>query len=120
MRTLGMGELEASVMDVVWTDDGWWTPGQVHDALAGQHPVAYTTVMTILVRLWKKGRLDRRRAGRAFSYHPFQTRQEYTASRLRELLASSKDRAGALVGFVDALDAKERAQLRRMLGERRR
>ena len=107
-------------MDVVWADDGWWTPRQVHGELSAGHPVAYTTVMTILVRLWKKGRLERRPEGRAYSYHPVQTRQQHAAARIQDLLASSDDRASALVGFVQALDAKERAQLRRLLAGRRR
>src|SRR5258708_20441407 len=61
-----MGELESAVMDVVWDRGGWLTPGEVHEVLAAERPLAYTTVMTILVRLWQKGRLRRQRDRRAY------------------------------------------------------
>jgi predicted transcriptional regulator len=48
------GELERAVMDVLWDQGGWLTPGEVHQRL-GDPVLAYTTVMTILVRLWRNG-----------------------------------------------------------------
>src|SRR5712691_566056 len=83
---LAMGELEAAVMDVLWDRGGWSTPGEVHLVLGRHHPVAYTTVMTILVRLWQKGRLERERDGRAFAYHPILSREEAAADSMQELL----------------------------------
>jgi len=110
-----MGELEAAVMDVLWERGGWLTPGEVHERLVRQPPLAYTTIMTILVRLWQKGRLERQRDGRAFAYSPTQTKAEYAASRMGEVLVGVEDRSGALSHFLTALEPGDRAQLRRLL-----
>ena len=120
MAKLAMGELESSVMDVLWRADDWLTPGDVHAVLAPTRDLAYTTAMTILVRLWKKGRLERRRAGRAYAYHAIESRAEHTAGRMRQILAAADDRTTALSHFIDALEPRERTQLRRLLTQRRR
>ena len=111
-----MGELEASVMDVLWDRGGWLTPAEVHEALEPGRPLAYTTVMTILVRLWQKGRLERQRDGRAYAYRPTRTREEYAADRMGAVLAAAgQDRPLALSHFLEGLGAADRAQLRRLL-----
>lgn len=112
---LPMGELEAMVMDVLWDKRGWLTPGEVHEILAARRSMAYTTVMTILVRLWQKGRLERQRDGRAFAYRARQSREEHAAARMQELLTTVADRPTALAHFVDALPLADRDQLRRVL-----
>lgn len=112
---LPMGELEAEVMGVLWNRGGWSTPGEVHEVLVAERPLAYTTVMTILVRLWHKGRLERERDGRAYAYRPLRTREEHAAARMGELLVGVPDRSAALAHFLEALSAAERDQLRRML-----
>lgn len=116
---LPMGELEAAVMSVLWDAEGWHTPGDVHRMLEATHPVAYTTVMTVLVRLWRKGRLDRRPDGRAFAYHPVLSREDDAARRMGEVLSHLGDHAGVLTRFVDTLADDDRAQLRRLLSSRR-
>ena len=114
-QKLPMGELEARVMGVLWDRGGWLSPGEVHDVLADERPLAYTTVMTILVRLWQKQRLDRHRDGRAFVYRPRQNREEYAAMRMSELLVGASDRPAVLAHFLETLRATDRDQLRRML-----
>ena len=109
-----MGQLESAVMDVLWDHNGWLTPGEVHELLPGSDDRAYSTVLTILIRLYKKGRLERQRDGKAHAYRPVETREEYTAKRMSELLANS-DRPTALVHFVSGLSASDRSQLRRAL-----
>jgi predicted transcriptional regulator len=118
MPRLPDGELEAAVMDVVWDRGGWITPGEVHGALDAERPLAYTTVMTILVRLWQKGRLERERDGRAYAYRAMQTREEYTAERMRALLEGVTNRPRALSHLVSSLAPADRAQLRRLLQRR--
>lgn len=120
MTRLAMGELEAAVMDVLWDRGESLTPGKVHDVLAAERPIAYTTVMTILVRLWRKGRLERQRDGRAYAYHPTQTREKHAAARMRELLAAAGDRPAAIGYFVASLGPSDRAQLRKALADRTR
>ncbi|MGH9244292.1 MAG: BlaI/MecI/CopY family transcriptional regulator [Acidimicrobiales bacterium] len=120
MARLAMGELEGAVMDMLWDRGGWLTPGEVRKVLAADHPVAYTTVMTILVRLWRKQRVERRRDGRAFAYRPTQGREEYAAEKMRELLADAADRPAALAYFLKSLTRSDRAELRKMLRGRER
>jgi predicted transcriptional regulator len=60
-----LGPLERAVMDTVWSG-GEFSVRDVQERLA--NPVAYTTVMTTLDRLFKKGLVTRRRDGRAFVY----------------------------------------------------
>lgn len=112
---LHMGELEAMVMDVLWDRHGWLTPGEVHRVLAASRDLAYTTAMTILVRLWNKGRLERQRDGRAYAYRALQTREEYAAGRMQELLTAVTDRPTVLAYFAEALATTDRDQLRRVL-----
>ena len=121
MVKLGRGELEARVMDILWASDGAMTPRDVHDVLRRRRQgVAYTTVMTILVRLWQKGMLTRDESGRAFEYAPVASRVEWTAKRMHEVLSDAGDRDAALMHFVRSIDKREAAQLRRALDRRRR
>ena len=113
-----MGELESAVMDVLWDRSGWLTPGEVHEVLTSQRPLAYTTVMTILVRLWQKGRLRRERDGRAYAYQAVLSREEHVGRRMGEVLVAAADRPQALAFFLKSLRPSDRAQLRRMLKDR--
>jgi len=103
------------VLDALWDRGGWLTPADVHDAVGRRRRLAYTTVMTVLVRLYEKGLVERRRDGRAFAYHPVQTREERAAARMSELLSAAGDRSVALSWFVDNMSTAERARLRRLL-----
>ena len=65
------GQLEGEVMSALWDADGWMTPRDVQGVVStSRRPLAYNTVMTILVRLWQKGMVDRRQSGRSFEYRP--------------------------------------------------
>lgn len=72
-----LGRLERQVMDVIWSR-GEYVVRDVQARL--DRPVAYTTVMTTLDRLYKKGFVARTRAGRAFSYTAAQTREQVEAA----------------------------------------
>lgn len=115
MAKVGMGELEAAVMDVLWDRGGWHTAGEVLEVLSTERELAYTTVLTILVRLHSKGRVERQRDGRAYVYRPIQAREEYFADRMGAALRGSTDRPAVLSRFLDRLTPADRAQLRRML-----
>lgn len=112
---LQMGELERMVMDVLWDRRGWLTPGEVHEVLTTSRPLAYNTVLTILVRLWQKGRLERQRDGRAFAYRALESREEHAASAMANMLRNVGDRATVFAYFLERLPASDRAQLRRTL-----
>ena len=72
-----LGNLEREVMDVVWQTDET-TVREVQAVLPRR--VAYTTVMTTLDRLFKKGFVSRSRVGRAFVYRASRTRQQTEAA----------------------------------------
>lgn len=78
-----LGRLERAVMDTVWAG-GDFSVRDVQAALG--RPVAYTTVMTTLDRLFKKGLVARRREGRAFVYSAALERHEIEASMTAGLL----------------------------------
>lgn len=113
------GELERAVLDVLWTrpSDEWLTVRQVHELLAEERDLAYTTAMTVLDRMAKKGLLDRRKEGRAYAYRAHTTRADMTAGLMRETLeeVAAEDRTHALVAFVGEADPDEVAALRRAL-----
>ncbi|MCE2527565.1 MAG: BlaI/MecI/CopY family transcriptional regulator [Actinomycetia bacterium] len=107
--------LESAVMDVLWDSADSLSPGEVQRRLGATRPLAYTTVKTVLVRLWGKGRLVRARHGRAYEYAPTETREEYAARIMEEVLDTGRDRNSTLVHFVASLSASERRRLRRAL-----
>ncbi len=80
-----LGTLEARVMDVLWSR-GKSTVRDVFGAI--DRPLAYTTVMTTLERLFKKGLLDRCKSGRAFLYSPLISREEWERRRAGDVVAA--------------------------------
>lgn len=114
-KKLPSGELENRVLEILWAHDQPMTPREVHDVLSAHRKLAYTTPMTILVRLWEKGLLVRDRNGRAFAYRPVKGRDESAADRMRQVLATAGDHSVALSRFVESLPEKERVQLRKAL-----
>jgi predicted transcriptional regulator len=58
----------------------------VQQLVALSRPLAYTTIMTVLDRLVRKGKLTRRKVGRAFVYSPVASRDAMRRAALRELL----------------------------------
>ena len=116
---LGTGELEAQVLDVLWDEGGWLTPGQVNERLATGRDLAYTTIMTILVRLVEKGIVARERHGRSWAYRPLLGREEQAAQRMNDVLRHGGNPSVSLARFVDNMTAKERSELRRLLQPRR-
>jgi predicted transcriptional regulator len=127
-----LGNLEREVMDVVWRT-GPTTVKEVQSALA--RSVAYTTVMTTLDRLFKKGFVARSRSGRAFVYQAVGTREQTEAALAHgmmsglfagpsamPILSNLVDAVGSQDGGADLLDALEemvREKRRRIKQDRR-
>lgn len=109
------GELEAVVMDRLWSRDAPATVRQVLEDLSRDRQLAYTTIMTVMDNLHRKGFLDREMDGRAYRYRPAKQRDEYTAELMREVLDSSGDRTATLVRFVESMSSSEARRLRAML-----
>jgi len=82
--TVFLGPLEEDVMDVVWRLGA----GNVRDVVRHmERNLAYTTIMTTLDRLFKKGLLDRELTDRAFVYSAKVTREEWDRRRAGEMMA---------------------------------
>ena len=121
-----MGELERAVMEHLWsvdgdaTDgDGWRTVRQVHEALAAERDIAYTTVMTVMDRLSKKSLVRQRKEGKAYLYRVAGSRGAMTADLMRSALTefAEADRKNALLAFVGEASEEEREALRLALAE---
>ena len=87
--------LELACLKVLWTH-GEGNVRTVQQALANSRPLAYTTIMTVLDRLVRKGKLTRRKVGRSFVYSPAATRDTLRRVAVRELLD----------GFFDGSEAQ--------------
>jgi predicted transcriptional regulator len=114
-------ELEAEVMDDVWSREDEVAVRDVMDALnrRTKKPRAYTTYMTILGRLYEKGLVARRREGRTDLYRPVYTREEYADLRAQAVVDSLVERYGdvAFSHFarqMAQLDPDRRRELQRL------
>ena len=100
-----LGELELSVLQILWTN-GRCNVRDVVEKL--DRKLAYTTVMTTLDRLFKKGLLERQKADRAFLYAPRFSRPEWDRQRAGDLVAGflegpSPSRELLLSSLLDAV-----------------
>ncbi|WP_104106739.1 BlaI/MecI/CopY family transcriptional regulator [Nocardioides sp. 616] len=115
----GLGDLERAVMDVMWDlpEGVDTTVREVHALLADDRGVAYTTVMTVMDRLARKGMVVQEKAGRAYRYRARASRAEMTAELMRGTLSElgAEERTPALVAFVEDASADEVAALRAAL-----
>lgn len=114
-----LGELEREVMERLWQTSAPLTVREVAERLATDKALAYTTVMTVLDRLAKKGVARRIRDGRAYRYEPTASRDQLVADLMREALdgAGEGGRTAALVRFVDQATPEEAAALREALAK---
>ncbi len=107
-----LGPLERAVMEQIW--DRPHDEVSVRDVLettAGRRH-AYTTIMTVLERLWRKELLSRRRVGRAYLYQARITREAHIEHLVTQVLAHASDRRSAILGFVRGVDEHDLVELR--------
>ena len=110
-----LGSLETEVMQRLW---GAGRPMAVRDVLEElDRELAYTTAMTVLDNLHRKGLVTRMKRGRAYLYTPTKSREERTADLMGEVLAGAGDRGTALLRFVEQMSSDELAELRELLAE---
>lgn len=106
------GELEAEVMRVLWQRGESATVRDVLTELATSRSLAYTTVMTVMNNLHRKGQLEREMQGQAWRYTPMRTQAEHSAALLQQVLGEAGNRDEALMHFVSELDEDTVATLR--------
>lgn len=81
-----LGSLEAEIMRVLW-ERPRLSVREVVELLPGRAKQrAYTTVMTVMNRLFEKGLLQREGAGRAYLYWPTMTEQQFLDSLSRKMV----------------------------------
>lgn len=117
-----LGHLESSVMEILWSRG----ESNVRDvAELVDRPLAYTTVMTTLDRLYKKGLLDRRKSERAFIYTPCLSRRDWERRCAGELVAGLSgelliscflDNVGHDAALLDELERKIKVKRKELEG----
>ena len=115
-RRLPDAELE--VMQAVWASDAPVARADIDAKLKDTHPMALTTLLTVLTRLSDKGFVRIEKQGRSARYIPLVSREEYLAQQSRRFL--DKLCGGSLPAFAAALcdsglSREELAELRRLL-----
>lgn len=110
-----LGSLESELMERVW-HRGELSVRDLHAELAPR--LAYTTVMTTMDRLYKKGLLQRRKVGKAFLYVAALSEQEYQEQLAHHLfgmvLHDGKNSGAVLSNFVDAVSDTDEKLLERL------
>jgi predicted transcriptional regulator len=120
-----LGKLERTVMEQAW-ERGCVSAGDIYKTFGGR--TAYTTWMTTLDRLFKKGLLAREKEGRAYFYTPRVSREEFERGVAEDVLGGllEESAGGAeplLACIVEAVSERDRAlldELHRLVEEKRR
>lgn len=96
-------------MDALW-DAGPLSIREIITQIGANH--AYTTIATVLSNLERKGLVIPSREGRSVKYSARCSRERHAARLMEEALGTSRDRAAAILHFVDGIDSRELALLR--------
>jgi predicted transcriptional regulator len=115
----GFGDLEAVIMARVWEHAEPVTVRELHDEMSAERVIAYTTVMSTMDNLHRKGWLNRVKEGKAYRYSPSASREEYSARLMREALADGGDTEVVLSHFLAQIDGDESEALRSVLSKLR-
>jgi len=113
---MGIGSLEADILAIVW-DDQQATVRDVYETLREQRQIAYTTVMTVMNNLVKKGLLSQDRTAIAYVYKPAIPGDEVASTILDSLVQRLfRGRANLalshLLGLKRDLDPEQAEELR--------
>ncbi len=109
-----LGSLESELMERIWRSSEI-SVRDLHAEFASR--LAYTTVMTTMDRLYKKGLLRRHKVGKAYFYAPALTEQQYRerlAHHLFGMVLNDGDGAAVLSHFVDAVSETDQQMLERL------
>ncbi|MGW0163080.1 BlaI/MecI/CopY family transcriptional regulator [Mycobacterium sp. NPDC003323] len=111
MQQSNLGILENAVMDRVWQASSGVTVREVFDELARSRQIAYTTVLSTLDNLHRKGWVRRERERKAFRYWPTMTREQRSATVMRTALEAGGNPDVVLAFFVEQMSADESEHL---------
>lgn len=113
-------DTELEVMQALWASDTPVPRALLEERLAQTHPMATTTLLTLLSRLSEKGFVQVDKEGRKSLYAPLVTREDYLAAQSRSFI--QKLCGGSLSTFASALcdsglSKEELEELRELLKE---
>ena len=112
------GELETVVMDQLWSLGGTATVREIFERLNADRAIAYTTVLSTMDNLYRKGHLTRDRVGKAHRYRTVLSHAEHSAALMREALSIGEDSEAVLTHFVGAMSEDEVARLYLVMNKR--
>ena len=115
-RTRARGQLEAEVMRILWDHEDAIGARAIQERFGDEHVPAYTTLLTVLDRLEKKGEVVRIAASpRKVRFRPTRSDGERAGAAMLSVLEGTGDREGALLRFADHLTARDAEMLQRAL-----
>ncbi|HLR99752.1 BlaI/MecI/CopY family transcriptional regulator [Mycolicibacillus parakoreensis] len=117
MAIRGFGDLETVVMDILWSRTEPCTVRSVHEELLGRRQIAYTTVMSTMDNLFRKGWLLRDKVGLAYRYRPTMSREEHSAKLMRTVFETGGDSGLILNFFLEQITGDDSAKLREVLDQ---
>ncbi len=114
-----LGQLQQEVMDEVW-DLEQATVADVHQRISRRRKIAYTTVLTTMRNLEKRGMLSHKQKGKAFLYRPTMEREQYAAGTVEEFVGrvfggKPEELLCHLLGAEGDLDKADLDRLRKMV-----
>lgn len=113
------GELETVVMARLWDAGGQGTVREVYERLHVDREIVYTTVLSTIENLYRKGHLRREREGKAYRYHTVLSHAEHIAGLMREALNDGeRETTAVLAHFVGEMSPAELAGLKDVIRRR--
>jgi len=121
-----LGKFELEIMHVIW-DKGKATVHEIKDGLSEKHPAAYTTFLTMMQRMEKKGLVahEIHKDGKSYVYKPLVSRKSISVSMFQDVYdrlfyGSSEQLLSVLNTFFrdEKMTSEEIQRLRELIDER--
>ena len=120
MKTASLGELEKQIMDIVW-ESGRCSVRDVRGKLRNKK-LAYTTIATVLQRLYDKGLVNRKENNLGYVFSPKLSKEKYGKNIVKNFLRNFINSFGdtAIASFAEGIDKlpdKKRKHFLKLLNE---
>jgi predicted transcriptional regulator len=114
----GLGPLEHQIMQIVWTQKKA-NVYSVAEKLCQEKKLAYTTIMTVMSRLAKKGMLTREKRGKTYFYSPKETKNSFIHSMVKSSIEKMIDMFGeeAAVAFIKESQSLSKPSKRKLISK---
>jgi predicted transcriptional regulator len=111
-----LGELEAAALSALWSSTEPLSVRGVLDRIQRRPALAYTTVLTVLDRLYEKGLVAREKQGKAFLYRPRVSREAWLGEQAASVLTGTNEppNQAVLMAFLDSAERADPALLERL------